>query len=309
MQKRPLKIILVEPRGFCAGVKRALDVVDFVLKTYPPPVYVYHEIVHNSYILQVLRERGVIFTDDITTIPEKSVCIYSAHGVSEGLEVQASQRRLITIDATCPLVKKVHKILKEYDALGRKIVFIGHRNHPEVIGAIGRVRSDVFVVQSPEEVADLPLQSTDEIGYISQTTMSIDDTRTIVDALRKRFINSIGGAGICYATRNRQSALKNILRDVQCVFILGSKNSSNSNRLCEIVKGSGVFVHLIDTESEIELEWFDGIQTLGITAGASAPDILVERVVDFCQKTFNVLSITACKGVIENVEFALPKCI
>ncbi len=308
MTKEKIEIYLANPRGFCAGVERAIDIVNEVLKKYTKPIYVKHEIVHNKFVVDNFRKQGVVFVDDISTIPNGSTLIFSAHGVSEKVEQQANQRNLHVIDATCPLVTKVHLKAKKYEKDGIKIVVIGHKNHPEIEGTTGRVKSDVFVVEDVEDVKKIPYSNQDEIAYITQTTLSVDDTKNIVKALMARYPN-IKGSGtkdICFATQNRQQAVKMLSSIVDTVIVIGSTNSSNSNRLRDLAASYGITSYLIDKENDLKEDMLQGSKKLGITAGASAPEILVQNVITKIS-TFKEVNLQDVLAIEEDVKFKLPR--
>ncbi len=300
-------IFLANPRGFCAGVSRAIEIVELALKKFKPPVYVHHEIVHNKFVTNDLRKKGVIFINDIKEAPNGSVVIFSAHGVSEAVETQAITMNLHTIDATCPLVKKVHLEARKYETSGAHIVLIGHAGHAEVEGTSGRVNKGVHLVQKIEDVTLLELPSDDDIAYITQTTLSIDDTIDIIAALKKKFPN-IKGPGtkdICYATQNRQDAVKNLIDNVDGFIVIGSENSSNSMRLYDIAKKSRKPVFIIDDAYDIKYDMFRCVMKIGITAGASAPEALIRAIIEKLS-TFFPVSINEINGTTENIHFNIP---
>lgn len=303
----PIEIILANPRGFCAGVERAIEIVERALKKYGPPVYVRHEIVHNKHVVNSLRAKGAIFVDEVDEVPDGAVTIFSAHGVAESVETAAADRSLPVIDATCPLVSKVHKEGQNHATRGRQVVLIGHRGHPEVEGTQGRIPGGVLLVSQPSDVDLLEVEDPDQLAYVTQTTLSVDETRSTIEALRKRFPNIVGPdlRDICYATQNRQSAVRKLAENVDLILVVGAKNSSNSNRLAEIGKEVGVSSHLIDDASMIEESWLDGVARVGITAGASAPEELVQGVVDRISELRNA-TVGDLEGVLENVSFKLP---
>ncbi len=307
-EKRSIKVVLPQPRGFCAGVVRAIEIVERALDTYGPPVYVRHEIVHNMHVVESLRKRGAVFVEEVEDIPIGSVAVFSAHGVARRVEDDAGLRELHVIDATCPLVKKVHNEARRYARQGREIILIGHEGHPEVEGTMGQVDGSVLLISSVEDVQDLAPADPNKLAYVSQTTLSVDDTRDIVKALESRFPNIIGPSAddICYATQNRQDAVKKLISVCDLILVIGAQNSSNSNRLYEISRSGGVRSFLIPEADAIDPAWFDGVDTVGITAGASAPDILVQQLVERLQNMFDA-EVVNLDGVTENVRFRLPR--
>lgn len=302
-----MKVYLAKPRGFCAGVDRAIDVVEIALDIYGPPVYVRHEIVHNDHVVNSLREKGAIFLDDVSEIPEGSVTIFSAHGVSPSVRTQASGRNLKVIDATCPLVTKVHLEAIRYAKKGYSIVLIGHRNHVEVEGTMGEAPESMVLVESPDDVGKLEITS-DKIVYLTQTTLSIDDTRAVIDALRARYphIESPPKDDICYATTNRQAAVKEMTDKCEMILVIGSPTSSNSNRLVEVAQSRGCRAYLINDSGQLQSKMFEGIKRLGITAGASAPEHLVQDVVRWLEKNFTI-EFCDLDVIEEDVQFTLPR--
>jgi 4-hydroxy-3-methylbut-2-enyl diphosphate reductase len=303
-----IEIILANPRGFCAGVERAIEIVERALRKFGPPVYVRHEIVHNKHVVESLRAKGAVFVDEVDEIPDGAVTIFSAHGVGESVESAAAARDLPVIDATCPLVSKVHKEGQNHAARGRQVVLIGHRGHPEVEGTQGRIPGGVLLVSEPGDVETLEVKDPDQLAYVTQTTLSVDETRSTIEALRRRFPNIVGPdlKDICYATQNRQSAVRKLAEGVDLILVVGAKNSSNSNRLAEIGKEVGVASHLIDDATMIEESWLDGVSKVGITAGASAPEELVQGVIDrLCE--LRDATVGNLEGVPENVSFKLPQ--
>jgi len=303
-----IEIILANPRGFCAGVERAIEIVERALRKFGPPVYVRHEIVHNKHVVESLRAKGAVFVDEVDEIPDGAVTIFSAHGVGESVESAAAARDLPVIDATCPLVSKVHKEGQNHATRGRQVVLIGHRGHPEVEGTQGRIPGGVLLVSEPRDVETLEVKDPDQLAYVTQTTLSVDETRSTIEALRRRFPNIVGPdlKDICYATQNRQSAVRKLAEGVDLILVVGAKNSSNSNRLAEIGKEVGVASHLIDDATMIEESWLDGVSKVGITAGASAPEELVQGVIDrLCE--LRDATVGNLEGVPENVSFKLPQ--
>jgi 4-hydroxy-3-methylbut-2-enyl diphosphate reductase len=303
----PLRVILADPRGFCAGVVRAIDIVERALERHGAPVYVRHEIVHNRHVVEDLRAKGAIFVDELSEIPEGALTIFSAHGVSRAVEDEARARRLPVIDATCPLVTKVHVQGRRYARAGRTLVLIGHRGHAEVDGTMGQVDAPIHLVQSVEDVAALPLADDAPVAYVTQTTLSVDDTRGIIAALKARFTDIQGPdvSEICYATQNRQTAARDLARVSDLLIVVGSATSSNSNRLREIGVETGVPSYLVDDGDGVDPAWLDGVATVGVTAGASAPDALVDSVVAALVR-LRPVEVTRLDGVEETLHFSLP---
>jgi 4-hydroxy-3-methylbut-2-enyl diphosphate reductase len=302
-----LRVVLAQPRGFCAGVERAIEIVERALKKYGPPVYVRHEIVHNRHVVEDLRTRGAVFVDELDEIPPGAMTVFSAHGVARRVEEVARDRGLPVIDATCPLVSKVHNEGRRYAAQGREIVLIGHAGHAEVEGTIGQIPGVVHLVQTVEDVAALTPGTPDQLSYITQTTLSVDDTRHIIAALKDRFPAIVGPdvRDICYATQNRQQAVRNLALAVDLILVVGSRNSSNSNRLREIGEELGKPAYLIDDASALRPEWFAGIASVGLTAGASAPEMLVQGVIDGL-RAIDEVTVSTLDGVAEDVRFRFP---
>ena len=302
-----MRVILAQPRGFCAGVVRAIEIVDRALQQHGAPVYVRHEIVHNRHVVDNLRQKGARFVEELDEVPHGAVAIFSAHGVAQTVERDAEQRGLDVLDATCPLVTKVHVQGRQYVAAGRTLILIGHAGHPEVEGTIGQIPGKVLLVQSEAEVAllDLPLDT--PLAYVTQTTLSVDDTRGIIDALLRRFTDIVGPdtRDICYATQNRQAAVRELSKEVEVLLVVGATNSSNSNRLREIGSETGVASYLVADGSEVKPEWFANVQTVGITAGASAPEEMVVNVID-ALRALGPVDVTTMAGREEKVEFKLP---
>ena len=305
-----LELILAAPRGFCAGVDRAITIVEEALALYGPPVYVRHEIVHNKFVVQKLRDKGAIFVDELAEIPDHAVTIFSAHGVAEVIENEAINRGLTVVDATCPLVTKVHLEAQRNEREGKQIVLIGHAGHPEVEGTSGRVRDPVILVSSVAEVAHIVVRDPEQLAYVTQTTLSVDDTKAIIAALHARFpaIEGPDVRDICYATQNRQNAVRDLAQKVDLVLVIGAANSSNSNRLCDLAQEMGVRAQLINGAADIQLAWLADCKAVGITAGASAPEVLVEGVISYLQSKFNC-QVTQMEGVVENIKFKLPKIL
>jgi 4-hydroxy-3-methylbut-2-enyl diphosphate reductase len=303
----PLKILLANPRGFCAGVERAIEIVELALEQYGPPVYVRHEIVHNKYVVDALRNKGAVFVEEIEEIPEGAICIYSAHGVSKKVRSDAENRDLRTIDATCPLVTKVHVEAEHFDYDGYTIILIGHEGHPEVEGTMGQLPNKMLLVGDVAEAESVELDDPEKTAVITQTTLSVDDTKEILDTLIGRFpgIRTPKKDDICYATTNRQHAVKELVKSVDVVFVLGAPNSSNSNRLREVAETLGVPSYLIQTADEVMPEWLDGVENVGVTAGASAPEVLVQELVDMLVETYGGTVDLLTVGE-ENISFPLP---
>jgi len=302
-----LRVVLAQPRGFCAGVERAIEIVERALKKFGPPVYVRHEIVHNRHVVESLRARGAVFVDELREVPAGAITVFSAHGVAKSVEAEAKSRDLPVIDATCPLVSKVHNEGRRYAGQGREIVLVGHAGHAEVEGTIGQVPGKVHLVQTVDDVAKLATADPAKLAYITQTTLSVDDTRHIIAALKDRFPAIVGPdvRDICYATQNRQQAVRSLAAAVDMILVVGSKNSSNSNRLREIGQELGKPAHLIDDAGDIRAEWFAGISSVGVTAGASAPETLVQGVLDGLRR-FGDIDVSTLDGVEENVRFRFP---
>ncbi len=303
------KIILAEPRGFCAGVDRAIDIVEKALNKYGSPIYVRHEVVHNKYVVENLKSRGAIFIEDIKDVPENSILIYSAHGVPLSVREEAAEKNLKMIfDATCPLVSKVHVEIKNLHNQGYTILMIGHKGHPEVEGTMGQVSGEIYLIEKEADIEDLPIcKEIEKIAVVTQTTLSVDETKLIIDRLKLTFKNLRlpKNEDICYATQNRQDAVKALAKACDLLIVIGSKNSSNSNRLKELAENLGVTSYLIDFASEIEGSWLNGATTVGVTAGASAPEVLVEGVINKL-KQHEFLKIETLKTVEEHMIFALP---
>jgi 4-hydroxy-3-methylbut-2-enyl diphosphate reductase len=302
-----LKVVLAQPRGFCAGVERAIEIVERALKKYGPPIYVRHEIVHNRHVVEDLRTRGAVFVDELDEIPPGAMTVFSAHGVAKRVEEVARERGLPVIDATCPLVTKVHNEGRRYAAAGRELILVGHAGHAEVEGTIGQMPGRVHLVQTVEDVAALTPDTPDKLAYITQTTLSVDDTRGIISALKERFPTIAGPdvRDICYATQNRQQAVRDLAAAVDLILVVGSRNSSNSNRLREIGEELGKPSYLIDDATHLQPEWFQGINLVGVTAGASAPELLVQGVIDGL-RAFGPVEVTTLDGVAEDVKFRFP---
>lgn len=304
----PLKVILAEPRGFCAGVERAIEIVERALAKFGPPVYVRHEIVHNRFVVEQLRQKGAVFVQEIEDIPEGAITIFSAHGVAERVEKAAAARQLPVIDATCPLVTKVHKEAQRHEKDDCQIILIGHAGHPEVEGTSGRVSQEVLLVSSIEEVDQLNVSNPNKLAYVTQTTLSIDDTAQIIQRLKARFPAIIGPElrDICYATQNRQNAVRQLASMVDVILVIGAANSSNSNRLRDLGEEMNVASYLINDAKDIQHHWLTEAKTVGITAGASAPEVLVEKVIEFLRESYTV-ELETMSGITENVKFKLPQ--
>lgn len=302
-----MRVVLAQPRGFCAGVERAIEIVERAIEKYGPPIYVRHEIVHNRHVVERLRAKGARFVDDLHEIPPGSVTIFSAHGVSSGVEDAAAQRNLPVIDATCPLVSKVHSEGQRYAAQGREIVLIGHAGHPEIEGTMGRIDGKVHLISKAEEVAGLQVGNPEKLAFITQTTLSVDDTKAVIDALRVRFPTIVGPdtKDICYATQNRQRAARELALAVDLVLVVGAANSSNSNRLRELAAEQGVPAYLIADADALDPAWLKGIGAVGITAGASAPAELVQQLIDRLSE-FEPVELSTLPGITENVRFRMP---
>jgi len=302
-----MRVVLAQPRGFCAGVERAIEIVERALEKYGPPIYVRHEIVHNRHVVERLRAKGARFVDEIDEVPKGSVTIFSAHGVASAIEQRAADRGLPVIDATCPLVSKVHIEGQRYANQDREIILIGHAGHPEIVGTMGRINGRVHLISSPDEVACLSVADPEKLAFITQTTLSVDDTRAVIEALKARFPSIVGPdtKDICYATQNRQRAARELARMVDVVLVVGAPNSSNSNRLREIAAESGVTSYLIEDARALDPDWIAGVSSVGITAGASAPAELVEEVIERLRELTQV-ELSVLPGVTENVRFRMP---
>jgi 4-hydroxy-3-methylbut-2-enyl diphosphate reductase len=304
-----MEIILAQPRGFCAGVDRAIEIVERAIKKYGAPVYVRHEIVHNKYVVDDLKRKGAIFVDEISEIPNGAVTVFSAHGVSEKVENEAKLRNLPIIDATCPLVTKVHIQAQKNEAKGAEIILIGHDGHPEVEGTSGRVKNGVLLVENVADVAKLKPKNPNNLAYVTQTTLSVDETKDIIFALVERFpaIQGPGTKDICYATQNRQDAVKELAKATDLVLVVGSNNSSNSQRLKDLSIEIGTKSYLIDGAENIDDNWLKNCNKIGITAGASAPELLVEQVIDHIKALYPEAKVSLMNGIEENIKFRLPK--
>jgi 4-hydroxy-3-methylbut-2-enyl diphosphate reductase len=302
-----MRVVLAQPRGFCAGVERAIEIVERAIEKYGPPIYVRHEIVHNRHVVERLRAKGAHFVDDLDEIPPGSVTIFSAHGVSSAVEDAAAERDLPVIDATCPLVSKVHSEGQRYANQGREIILIGHAGHPEIEGTMGRINGKVHLISRAEEVPHLKVSDPAKLAFITQTTLSVDDTRAVIDALRERFPTIVGPdtKDICYATQNRQRAARELALDVDVVLVVGAANSSNSNRLRELAAEQGAPAYLIADAEALDPKWLEGVASVGITAGASAPAELVQQLIDRLRELAEV-ELSTLPGITENVRFRMP---
>ncbi len=303
-----MDILLARPRGFCAGVHRAINIVNQALELYKPPVYVLHEIVHNTHVINELAEKGAVFVEELEDIPVGSVTIFSAHGVSRAVKKQAEKLGLRTINATCPLVSKVHRRVSRLNKINYDVVVIGHKGHPEVEGTCGHASGSVHVVSSPEEVKNIQVKDPKRVGCVTQTTLSIDDTEKMLAALRKQFpdISEPARTDICFATTNRQAAVRELTEEIDLLLVVGSKNSSNSNRLCEVARKKGIPAHLIDHADKIDPTWLNNVKHLGVTAGASAPEHLVAELTAWLRKNKQVTTVREMKGEDETISFQLP---
>ncbi len=310
-----MKILLANPRGFCAGVDRAIEIVDRALEIFGAPIYVRHEVVHNRFVVESLKSQGARFVDELNEIPDGNTVIFSAHGVSQRVRQEAEQRDLQVFDATCPLVTKVHMEVSRYSLHGHEVILIGHPGHPEVVGTMGQYEKKtdiggIYLVATPNDVGKLEIKNPEKLAFVTQTTLSMDDTAKVINALRERFPEIQGPKknDICYATQNRQDAVKELARQCDLVLVVGSPNSSNSNRLREIAKNLDTPAYLIDGADDIQTPWLKGVSLIGVTAGASAPEILVENVIKHLQQA-GVSSVSSITGHEENVVFSLPRSL
>ena len=306
-----MKIILANPRGFCAGVDRAISIVELALEIHGAPIYVRHEVVHNRFVVNGLRERGAIFVEELSEVPDGAIVIFSAHGVSQAVRQEAKDRNLKVFDATCPLVTKVHMQVARASRKGTKAILIGHKGHPEVEGTMGQYGNQeggIYLIESIEDIANLPVSHNDDLTFMTQTTLSLDDTAETISALKEKYpaIQGPHKNDICYATTNRQQAVRELAKQSDLVVVVGSKNSSNSNRLAELASRMGVASKLIDDPNDIQPDWFHGVQTIGVTAGASAPEELVQSVIAR-MKAFGVTEVEELQGREENMFFEVPK--
>lgn len=306
-----MNIILAKPRGFCAGVTRAIETVERALKKFGPPVYVRHEIVHNKFVVESLRKKGAIFVSEVDQIPTGSITIFSAHGVSDRVEENALARGLDVIDATCPLVNKVHREAKKYEEEGYELILIGHRGHPEVEGTRGRVKKEVILVTNEDDARNVDIKNPHKLSYVTQTTLSVDDTKKIVEILERRFPQMQQGLAtkdICYATQNRQDAVRSLSKMVDILLVIGAKNSSNSNRLRDLGEECGLPSYLINGAENLETSWFSKADRVGLTAGASAPEVLVQEVIEKIKTiSSKEVKVSDMNGITENTFFVLPR--
>ena len=306
-----MKLLLANPRGFCAGVDRAIEIVERALKIFGSPIYVRHEVVHNRFVVEDLRAKGAIFIEEVSEVPDESILIFSAHGVSKKVQEEGKHRGLNIFDATCPLVTKVHMEVAKFEKQGKECVLIGHVGHPEVEGTLGQYTSDeggIYLVETPEDVARLRVKNPNNLAFVTQTTLSVDDTSTVIDALKQHFpaIEGPRKDDICYATQNRQNAVKSMAKECDILMVVGSKNSSNSNRLRELSEKLATPAYLIDNAGDINPAWLHGKSCIGLTAGASAPELLVQNVVERL-KQLGVSQVSELDGQLEKIEFSLPK--
>ncbi|GIU27303.1 MULTISPECIES: 4-hydroxy-3-methylbut-2-enyl diphosphate reductase [unclassified Shewanella] len=305
-----MNILLANPRGFCAGVDRAISIVERALELFSPPIYVRHEVVHNRYVVQNLKDRGAVFVEELDQVPDDSIVIFSAHGVSQAVRSEAKRRGLKVFDATCPLVTKVHLQVARASRKGIECILIGHAGHPEVEGTMGQydnAAGGVHLVESPEDVANLVVKDPDNLCFVTQTTLSMDDTADVIASLQKKYPSIEGPRkdDICYATQNRQDAVRNVAEQVELFIVVGSKNSSNSNRLRELAQKKGTTAFLVDNADDVDATWFNGVQRVAVTAGASAPEVLVKQVVDAIAKMAPSV-VTEVEGRLEDTVFAVP---
>ena len=305
-----MQVVLANPRGFCAGVDRAIEIVERALAQFGAPIYVRHEVVHNKFVVDDLKRKGAIFIEDLAEVPPGSTLIFSAHGVSQSVRQEASRRGFKLFDATCPLVTKVHVEVARMRAANKEVVMIGHRGHPEVEGTMGQADSGIYLVEEPEDVARLIVNDENQLAYVTQTTLSLDDAGQIVTALKKRFpkISAPKKSDICYATQNRQDAVKKLASQCDVVIVVGSPNSSNSNRLKEVAQNYGVPAYMVDKAGELDSTWLVGKHKIGVTAGASAPEVLVKEVIHALRE-FGAEHVQELSGIAENVIFPLPKAL
>ena len=301
------RVILAQPRGFCAGVVRAIDIVERAIEKYQAPIYVRHEIVHNRHVVNSLKAKGAIFVEELTEVPDNAHTVFSAHGVAQSVIQAAAARRLPVLDATCPLVTKVHNQAKRYVRQGRTIILIGHAGHPEVEGTIGQIDTPTYLVSTENDVAALDIPRDTPLAYVTQTTLSVDDTKAVIISLKERFSDITGPdtSDICYATQHRQTAVRDMCKLAEVILVVGAKNSSNSNRLCEIGLEEGIPSYLIDDASALDPAWLEGYTAIGLTAGASAPEALIEGVIEALRRLGPVV-VEPMDGVEENIEFRLP---
>lgn len=305
-----MQVILANPRGFCAGVDRAIEIVERALARYGAPIYVRHEVVHNKFVVDDLKNKGAIFIEDLAEVPSGSILIFSAHGVSQAVRLDAAARGLTIFDATCPLVTKVHVEVVKMRAAKKEVIMIGHRGHPEVEGTMGQASDGIYLVETPEDVGKLIIRDENNIAYVTQTTLSVDDADSIIEALKKEFPKIVGPKkdDICYATQNRQDAVKQLAKECDVVIVVGSPNSSNSNRLKEVAQNFGIAAYMIDNADELDPNWLVGKNKVGVTAGASAPEVLVEEVTTKLQR-LGATDVLQLKGATETVIFPLPRSL
>ncbi len=303
-----MRVVLAEVRGFCAGVQRAIDIVEIALQKFGSPIYVRHEIVHNRHVVDRLRAKGTIFVEELSEVPDGALAIFSAHGVSPTVKNEAKDRALDVIDATCPLVLRVHNDGGYYASQGREVILIGHAGHPEVEGTLGWLKGKGRLIQTVEDVATLEVEDPNKLAYVTQTTLSVDDTKGIINALTARFPTIVGPdtKEICYATQNRQTAVAELAEMVELVLVIGAKNSSNSNRLREIPEAKGIPTYLLEEAAELKPEWLKGVKSVGITAGASAPEDLVQDLIEVLRKDYGMTELATLPGVTEDLHFKLP---
>ena len=303
-----MDILLANPRGFCAGVDRAIIIVEQALEKFGAPIYVRHEVVHNKFVVDQLKAKGAIFIDELKDVPAGNTVIFSAHGVSKDVRSEAEAMGLRVFDATCPLVTKVHVEVSKMRLAGKEIVMIGHKGHPEVEGTMGQVDGGIYLVETPEDVATLNVNNPNQLAYVTQTTLSLDDAANIVTALKQKFpqISPPKSDSICYATQNRQDAVKMLAKDCDLVIVVGSPNSSNSNRLREVAQNQGVESYMVDNASYLDPAWLEGKKRIGVSAGASAPEVLIKEVIEKLQQLTHA-EVTELQGVVESVVFQLPK--
>jgi 4-hydroxy-3-methylbut-2-enyl diphosphate reductase len=305
-----MQILLANPRGFCAGVDRAIEIVERALELHGAPIYVRHEVVHNRFVVENLRAKGAVFVDELDQVPDGATVIFSAHGVSQAVEAEAKRRGFRVLDATCPLVTKVHMEVARYRVNGTEVILIGHAGHPEVEGTMGQAADGIYLIETVDDVVRLTVREPSNLAYVTQTTLSVDDTAKIIESLRARFpaIQAPKKGDICYATQNRQDAVKRLARECDLVLVVGSSNSSNSNRLREVAEAAGARARMINGADDIALEWLAGTDVIGLTAGASAPESLVEGVIARL-KQWGITNITVQSGMPETVRFPLPKSL
>ncbi len=300
-----INILLASPRGFCAGVKRAIEIVELAIEKYGAPIYVRHEIVHNKRVVQDLSKKGAIFVEELEEIPKGSRVIFSAHGVAKQIKDQAKDYEHLTLDATCPLVSKVHKQTEKYFDKSYKIILIGHKGHPEVIGIQGQIPEDLIIIQNESEAESLQINPKDKVAYVTQTTLSLNDTKNIIEILKRKIPNITGPEldDICYATQNRQEAVSELSRKSDLVLVIGSENSSNTKRLAEIVTKKRVKVHRVANVGEIQKEWLNQVNNIGITAGASSPEVLIEEIINYFKSIYKEVNVETMNGVEEKIKF------